>query len=487
MPSRSRAARATWNRLSNGITPRVRARSGRPGGRRSIDRPRSAAGPRPAALRATRPRTTSSTRAERVGAIAHGMVVVARAVGATTPRSAAGPTRPPAPRSRPRRRSRPSAASSQPRPRRRRRSPPTDRGTPCSAEVDEDVLGLRVEVERAHPELAPDARHLVAAERRLGVDRAVRVDADDARPAAPSRRAAPCRCRGSRSSRDSPYGVALARRSASSSVSNGMIDTTGPKISSRAMRMSFDTPSKTVGRRYAPSARAGSSGAVAADDDRRAFAEPDLDVVLDPVALLGADERADLGRLVGRVADLDLARRLGEQLDDAARGPIARRGSGSARSSPGPRCRRRCTATRARTSRGRRRRRRCWGSCRRARARSSSRCPTASRMISWPVVVSPVNATLPMPGWAAIEAPAVPPGPGHDVEDAGRDAGLERQLAEPDRGQRRVRRGLEDRGVAGGQRRRDLPRGHQDREVPGHDQPDDADRLAQGQVDARAC
>ena len=35
----------------------------------------------------------------------------------------------------------------------------------------------------------------------------------------------------------------------------------------------------------------------------------------------------------------------------------------------------------------------------------------ASRMISWPVVVSPVNATLPMPGCAAIDAPAVPPGP----------------------------------------------------------------------------
>jgi hypothetical protein len=48
---------------------------------------------------------------------------------------------------------------------------------------------------------------------------------------------------------DRPYGVAFARRSASSSVSNGMIETTGPKISSRAMRMSFDTPSNTVGMR----------------------------------------------------------------------------------------------------------------------------------------------------------------------------------------------------------------------------------------------
>ena len=32
-------------------------------------------------------------------------------------------------------------------------------------------------------------------------------------------------------------------------------------------------------------------------------------------------------------------------------------------------------------------------------------------MISWPVVVSPVKATLPTPGCAAIAAPAVPPGP----------------------------------------------------------------------------
>ena len=35
----------------------------------------------------------------------------------------------------------------------------------------------------------------------------------------------------------------------------------------------------------------------------------------------------------------------------------------------------------------------------------------ASRMISCPVIVSPVNATLPMPSCAAIDAPTVPPGP----------------------------------------------------------------------------
>ena len=69
-----------------------------------------------------------------------------------------------------------------------------------SADVDEDVLRLRVEVQRAHPELAADARHLVAAERRLGVDRAVRVHADDAGLEGLAPPAAPCRCRGSRSS-----------------------------------------------------------------------------------------------------------------------------------------------------------------------------------------------------------------------------------------------------------------------------------------------
>ena len=62
--------------------------------------------------------------------------------------------------------------------------------------------------------------------------------------------------------------------------------------------------------------------------------------------------------------------------------------------------------------------------------------PEASRMISWPVVVSPVKATLPMPGWAAIEAPAVPPGP---VTTFRTPAGMPASSAsspEPDRGQR---------------------------------------------------
>src|SRR5688572_22803044 len=61
-------------------------------------------------------------------------------------------------------------------------APPTrPRAVNPSGDVDEDVLRLGVEVQGGHPELAADARHLVAAERRLGVDRAVRVDRDHAR------------------------------------------------------------------------------------------------------------------------------------------------------------------------------------------------------------------------------------------------------------------------------------------------------------------
>ncbi len=42
---------------------------------------------------------------------------------------------------------------------------------------------------------------------------------------------------------------------------------------------------------------------------------------------------------------------------------------------------------------------------------------------------------------------------------------------------RRLLGGLHDDGVAGGQRRSQLPRLHQQREIPGNDLPDHADRL----------
>ena len=62
--------------------------------------------------------------------------------------------------------------------------------------------------------------------------------------------------------------------------------------------------------------------------------------------------------------------------------------------------------------------------------------------------------------------------------------GLERQLAEPDRGQRGELGRLEHDRVAGGERRREAPAGDRHREVPRHDDADDAERLVEGDVDA---
>ncbi len=98
-------------------------------------------------------------------------------------------------------------------------------------------------------------------------------------------------------------------------------------------------------------------------------------------------------------------------------------------------------------------------------------------MISPPVLVEPVNATLSTPGWrdeVRAERRAVA---GDDVDRPGGEADLGRQLGDAEHGERRLRVGLEDDGAAGGERRRELPRRHQQRVVPRHDLRGDADRL----------
>ena len=71
-----------------------------------------------------------------------------------------------------------------------------------------------------------------------------------------------------------------------------------------------------------------------------------------------------------------------------------------------------------------------------------------------------------------------------DREHALGQPGLEGQLAEPDRGQRRDLGRLEHHRVAGGQRRGEAPAGDRHREVPRHDDADHAERLVEGDVDA---
>ena len=98
--------------------------------------------------------------------------------------------------------------------------------------------------------------------------------------------------------------------------------------------------------------------------------------------------------------------------------------------------------------------------------------------ISRPTAVEPVKATLSTPGWSTSAAP-VSPSPVSTLTRARGEAGLERQLAEPQRRQRRLLGRLQDDRAARGERRGDLPDRHQQREVPGDDLRADADRLAQ--------
>src|SRR5581483_6923353 len=72
---------------------------------------------------------------------------------------------------------------------------------------------------------------------------------------------------------------------------------------------------------------------------------------------------------------------------------------------------------------------------------------------------------------------------GDYLDDALGQSGLEDELAEAERGERSLFGGFEDYNVAAGQGGRDLPRGHQKREVPRDDLSADADRLAQREVE----
>ena len=108
-----------------------------------------------------------------------------------------------------------------------------------------------------------------------------------------------------------PYGVSFAIRIASASSSNGISAATGPKTSSRAIAV--------VVRRLDERAREPEAGAV-----RRLALERDAGVVVDEArdgrAVLGGDQRAHLGRLVARVADLHVRGRLGEEAREAVVG-----------------------------------------------------------------------------------------------------------------------------------------------------------------------
>ena len=261
---------------------------------------------------------------------------------------------------------------------------------------------------------------------------------------------------------DRPYSVSLASATASSSSSNGITATTGPKTSSRQIRVVGSSASHD--RRRHPAAR------------RRPGVLPvNATVGLVEVALhasrAGPRRSAAPSRWPRRRGRAPASPRTAGS--STAEELVVRRalrpGSGSGRSSPGRRCRRRRTAPIG----GR-------GAMSASAKTMLALLPPSSRvtrftwsaqpaMICLPTSVDPVKQTLRTSGWVTNRSPTTDPLPGITVKHALGQAGLEGQLAEPDRGQRGELGRLEHDGVAGGERRGEAPAGDRHREVPRHD------------------
>ena len=224
----------------------------------------------------------------------------------------------------------------------------------------------------------------------------------------------------------------FASVSSSSSSANGITDSTGPKISSCATFMSLRTPLITVGSRKNPPSNPSTDGLAAADRDVGALLARRVDVAADARAVRARRSAAPSG-----------SRDRGPS-PAGSRPPAPRRGRRAPRR-PAPRTNRREPATHA-----------CpWlkkippNAPLAAASRSASANTmfgllppsssvtrfspsTAVRMISLPVAVCPVNATLRTPGVAHERRADVGPAD-HDVHDAGREPGLVDQLHQPQR------------------------------------------------------
>ena len=97
--------------------------------------------------------------------------------------------------------------------------------------------------------------------------------------------------------------MSLARLTASASLANGMTTTTGPKISSRAIRMALLAPSRMVGSTLIrPSWREPVFPLV----DPGAFPDAEDDIAEHPLHVALLDQRAELRAGIERMAERDL-------------------------------------------------------------------------------------------------------------------------------------------------------------------------------------
>ena len=121
---------------------------------------------------------------------------------------------------------------------------------------------------------------------------------------------------------------------------------------------------------------------------------------------------------------------------------------------------------------------------RRLRGSPVSICSAQPAMMRRPTSVEPVKHTLRTARWATKRSPATLPLPSRICRTPSGSAGLEQSSPIRRHAERGELGGLDDDGVAGGQRRCEAPPGDSHGEVPGHDDGGDTERLVEGDVDA---
>ena len=271
--------------------------------------------------------------------------------------------------------------------------------------------------------------------------------------------------------------MSLAISTASSSVSYGMITSTGPKISSCAIVMSVVTLEKTVGLHeealLEPLGRLGAAG-----HERGALVDALLDVAAHALALHLGHQRAE--RRAARRTD---------RRPCTPRPPRVASSSTSARRDRGTIIRVERAARLARVGVARRPRRPAPSSrSRRRRACTFGDLPpssSATRLIvggrelgdAPPARVEPVNDTMSTSGCAASASPTTGPSPVTRLNTPGGKPSVVDDLGEDERVDRRDLGRLQHDGAAGGQRVGDLGADLVERVVPRRDAADDADRL----------
>ena len=129
------------------------------------------------------------------------------------------------------------------------------------------------------------------------------VDPHRAGADAVGHRAAPGAATSSTRRRRGRTAMSLAMRTASSSSSKRITDSTGPNTSSCAMRMRLSTSTKIGRLEEQPLRPPGHRRRLAAGDEPRALGLGDLDVRLDLLELRPRRDRRDLRGRVGRVAE----------------------------------------------------------------------------------------------------------------------------------------------------------------------------------------